>query len=213
MARYKTMAATTNTMDVRTKILEEATRLFAAQGVDGTSIQEIADAVGVAKQSLLYHFPSKEALHRSVLEHLLSRWNEIVPRLLRAVSREDRFDAVLDATIEFFAADPDRARLLLRETLDRPAEMRGLLTTHVSPWLGVIAQSIAKAQETGAMRRNVDPEAYVLQTIHLVVGTFTTGVTLQSLLGNGTKRRGSPAVDPRLTRELKRMARIALIEE
>ncbi|MGZ3428447.1 MAG: TetR/AcrR family transcriptional regulator, partial [Polyangia bacterium] len=98
-------------MDVRTKILEEATRLFAAQGVDGTAIQEIADAVGVAKPSLLYHFPSKEALHRSVLEHLLSRWNEIVPRLLRAVAREDRFDAILDATIEFFAADPDRARL------------------------------------------------------------------------------------------------------
>jgi TetR/AcrR family transcriptional regulator len=201
-------------MDVRTKILSEATRLFAAQGVDGTAIQEVADAVGVAKQTLLYHFPSKEALHKSVLENLLSRWNEIVPRLLRAVSREDRFDAILDATIEFFAADPDRARLLLRETLDRPVEMRGLLVTHVAPWLGVIAESIAKAQETGAMRRYVDPEAYVLQVIHLVVGTFTTGVTLSSLLNpNGHKKRGGAAVDARLTRELKRIARIALIEE
>jgi len=201
-------------MDVRTKILEEATRLFAAQGVDGTAIQEIADAVGVAKPSLLYHFPSKEALHKSVLEHLLSRWNEIVPRLLRAVAREDRFDAILDATIEFFAADPDRARLLLRETLDRPVEMRGLLTTHVSPWLGVIAESIKKAQADGSMRGKVDPEAYVLQVIHLVVGTFTTGITLQTLLGtNGHKKRGAVYVDPRLLGELKRIARIALIEE
>ncbi len=199
-------------MDVRGKILEEATRLFAAQGVDGTAIQEIADAVGVAKPSLLYHFPSKEALHKSVLEHLLSRWNEIVPRLLRAVAREDRFDAILDATIEFFAADPDRARLLLRETLDRPAEMRGLLTTHVSPWLGVIAESIKKAQTDGSMRVDVDPAAYVLQTIHLVVGTFTTGITLQTLLGgNGHKKRGGGFADPRLLRELKRIARIALI--
>ena len=199
-------------MDVRTKILEEATRLFAAQGVDGTAIQEIADAVGVAKPSLLYHFPSKEALHKSVLEHLLSRWNEIVPRLLRAVAREDRFDAILDATIEFFAADPDRARLLLRETLDRPVEMRGLLTTHVSPWLGVIVESINKAQADGSMRAGVDAAAYVLQTIHLVVGTFTTGITLQALLGNGHKKRaGTSFVDPRLLRELKRMARISLI--
>jgi AcrR family transcriptional regulator len=200
-------------MDVRAKILEEATRLFAAQGVDGTAIQEIADAVGVAKPSLLYHFPSKEALHKSVLEHLLSRWNEIVPRLLRAVAREDRFDAILDATIEFFAADPDRARLLLRETLDRPVEMRGLLVTHVSPWLGVIAESIKKAQDDGSMRVDVDPAAYVLQVIHLVVGTFTTGITLQTLLGgNGHKRRTSASsADPRLLRELKRIARIALI--
>jgi AcrR family transcriptional regulator len=199
-------------MDVRAKILTEATRLFAAQGVDGTALQEIADAVGVRKPSLLYHFPSKEALHKSVLEDLLSRWNEIVPRLLRAVARQDRFDAILDATIEFFSADPDRARLLLREAIDRPAEMRELLTRHVTPWLGVIAESIRKAQADGSMRSDVDAEAYVLQIIHLVVGTFTTGITLQTLLGaNGRGKRA--AVGPRLVRELKRVARIALMRE
>lgn len=198
-------------MDVRTKILNEATHLFAAQGVDGTALQEIADAVGVRKPSLLYHFPSKEALHRGVLEHLLSRWSEIVPRLLHAVAREDRFDAILDATIEFFAADGDRARLLLREALDRPAEMRELLAAQVAPWLGLIADSIRKAQASGAMRRDVDPEAYVLQVIDLVVGTFTAGATLQILLGgNGRARRG---IDPRLTAELKRVARAALVCE
>ena len=198
-------------MDVRTRILNEATRLFAAQGVDGTALQEIADAVGVRKPSLLYHFPSKEALHVSVLEHLLSRWSEIVPRLLHAAAREDRFDAILDATIAFFTADADRARLLLREALDRPAEMRELLVAHVRPWLGLIADSIRKAQAAGAMRQDVDPEAYVLQVIHLVVGTFTAGATLQILLGPGG--RGKRGIDPRLTAELKRVARAALVSE
>lgn len=200
-------------MDVRAKILEEATRLFAAQGVDGTAIQQIADAVGVAKPSLLYHFPSKDALHRSVLEHLLSRWSEIVPHLLRAVAREDRFDAIIDATIEFFSADPDRARLLLREALDRPVEMREILMANAAPWLTLIAESIEKAKAAGRMRADVDAEAYVVQVIHLVIGTFTTGITLQPLLGgNGGKRRGA-AVDARLIRELKRIARCAVIKE
>jgi AcrR family transcriptional regulator len=201
-------------MDVRSRILAEATRLFAAQGVEGTALQEIADAVGVAKPSLLYHFPSKEALHRSVLESLLSRWNEIVPRLLKAVARQDRFDAILDATIEFFSADADRARLLLREAIDRPVEMRDLLVTHVRPWLGVIAESIVKAQANGSMRRDVDPEAYVVQMIHLVIGTFTTGVTLQPLLADHAKaNKKRPPVDPRLVHELKRIARIALLPD
>src|SRR4051794_22160999 len=115
------------TLDVRAKILQEATRLFAAHGVDGTAIQDIAGAVGVTKQTLLYYYPSKHELQRGVLAHLLSHWSEVLPRLLHAVSREDRFDAILDATIEFFAADADRARLLLREALDRPVEMRELL--------------------------------------------------------------------------------------
>jgi AcrR family transcriptional regulator len=199
-------------LDVRAKILEEATRLFAAHGVDSTSIQDIAGAVGVTKQSLLYYYPNKHAHHRSVLENLLSRWSELVPHLLRAAAREDRFDAILDATIEFFAADPDRARLLLREALDRPVEMRELLAMQAAPWLGLIAESIEKAQAHGSMRDDVDPAAYIVQVIHLVVGTFTTGPTLRPLLGGTAHHRRAP-VEARLVRELKRMARVAVIKE
>jgi AcrR family transcriptional regulator len=195
-------------MDVREKILAEATRLFANKGVDGTALQEVADAVGLKKPSLLYHFPSKEALHASVLEHLLTRWNDALPRLLKAAARDNRFDAILDETIEFFAADPDRARLLLRETLDRPAQMRELLRAHASSWLGLVAESIRKAQHEGGMMISVDPEAYVLQVIHLVVGTFAVGPILQVLV----HARGQHDVDARLIKELKRMARVALLE-
>lgn len=198
-------------MDVRAKILEEATRLFAAHGVDGTAIQDIASAVGVTKQTLLYYYPSKHELQRGVLAHLLSRWSEILPRLLHAVAREDRFDAILDATIEFFAADHDRARLLLREVLDRPVEMRELLAEHAAPWIGLIAESIEKAQAQKRMRADIDPQAYVIQVIHLVVGTFTTATTVRPLFGIAPARRG--LAEARLIRELKRMARAAVIKE
>lgn len=200
------------TVDVRAKILQEATRLFAAHGVDGTAIQDIAGAVGVTKQTLLYYYPSKHELQRGVLAHLLSRWSEVLPRLLHAVSREDRFDAILDATIEFFAADPTRARLLLREALDRPIEMRELLAEHAAPWIGLIAESIEKAQAQGAMRADVDPEAYIVQVIHLVMGTFTTATTVKPLLGGHSHGRRAP-IEARLIRELKRMARLAVIKE
>lgn len=198
-------------VDVRAKIMEEATRLFAAHGVDGTAIQDIASAVGVTKQTLLYYYPSKHELQRAVLSNLLSHWSGVVPRLLHAVAREDRFDAILDATIEFFAADHDRARLLLREVLDRPVEMRELLAEHAAPWIGLIAESIEKAQAQKRMRADVDPQAYVIQVIHLVVGTFTTATTVRPLFGVAPGRRG--LAEARLTRELKRMARAAVIKE
>ena len=82
--------------DARERILVEATRLFALRGLDGTSLQDIADAVGMRKPSLLWHFRSKEDLHRAVLDALLSRWNDALPKLMRAAAREDRFDALLD---------------------------------------------------------------------------------------------------------------------
>lgn len=196
-------------MDIRTQILEAATRRFAAQGFGATSLAAIADDVGIRKASLLYHFPSKDALHQSVLDNLLSHWNETLPRLLEAAAGEDRFDALLDETVRFFAADPDRARLLLREALDRPDAMRERLRGSVRPWMRVIASSIEKGQEHGELRADADPEAYLLQVIHLVVGGVATADTLGVLLSED----GEPADVERLTRELTRVARASLFTD
>ncbi|MDH3843701.1 MAG: TetR/AcrR family transcriptional regulator, partial [Myxococcales bacterium] len=114
-------------MDVRAQILTHATRLFAEQGYDGTSVQEIADAVGIRKPSLLYHFNSKDELRENVISEMLAHWNAVLPSLLLRATREERFDATMEALSRFFIEDPDRARLMLRETLDRPEHMRALL--------------------------------------------------------------------------------------
>jgi TetR/AcrR family transcriptional regulator len=196
-------------MDVRAQILGAATRLFAAQGFGATSLSAIADAVGIRKASLLYHFPSKEALHQSVLDNLLSHWNETLPRLLEAVAGEDRFDALLDETVRFFVADRDRARLLMREALDRPDAMRARLRDAVRPWLKVMAASIEKGQEHGELRADADPEAYLLHVIHLVVGGLATADTLSVLLSAD----GADADVERLTRELARVAKSSLFTD
>ena len=50
----------------KARIEAEALRLFAAKGVDGTSVREIAGAVGVAEGALYRHFASKEDLARGI---------------------------------------------------------------------------------------------------------------------------------------------------
>lgn len=201
--------AATKDKDVEKEILREATRLFAARGVEATSIQEVADAVGVKKQSLLYHYASKDVLHRAVLEALLSRWNQTLPNLLRAAARDDRFDAILDETIGFFVEDPSRARLLLREALDRPDSMRALVAEFVSPWLAVLSENIKRAQEHGTIRADVDPESYVVMVIHLVLGNVATAGTVSTI---ADKSKGAKVPD-RIVREIKRMARAALMAD
>jgi AcrR family transcriptional regulator len=168
-------AAAAPTAPTEEQILAAATRLFAARGVEATSLQDVADAVGIRKQSLLYHFAGKEALRRSVLEALLTRWNHVLPRLLLAATGEGQFDAVVSETIGFFAADPDRARLLLREVLDRPDEVRALLHTHIAPWVAVVCGYIRKGVARGAIAPGVDPEPYVLSVINLILSSIATG--------------------------------------
>jgi AcrR family transcriptional regulator len=192
-------------VEVRDQILQEATRLFARQGFSGTSIQAISDAVGIRKPSLLYHFPSKDALRVSVLENMLAHWNDVLPRILIAAASDARFDAVMGELIDFFMADPDRARLLVREILDRPEDMRARLQKHVDPWLKVIAQQIDRGREQGVMLEDVDSHLYAVNIINLVVG----GIAALDSLAVLVPEVDGPKLDRHVT-ELMRFARAGL---
>ena len=197
-----------NGQDIPAQILQHATRLFAARGFVGASLRDIAKAVGIRKPSLLYHFPSKDDLRKSVLEQMLAHWNEVVPKILRAAtSGEGQFDAIAQETVKFFAEDPDRARLLLRELLDRPEEMRPLIELHVQPWAKIVCDYIRKGQEQGRVRPDVDPEAYVVQIINLVL----CGVALHDSVANVMPApEGDACMATRLTKELMRVSKSSL---
>jgi len=195
--------------DMRARILVAATRLFAARGFDGTSVQAVASAVGIRKASLLYHFPSKDALRRAVLDGLLARWKDIVPQILRAATAgDDTVGAVISEVVDFFRADPDRARLLTREVLDRPEEMRSRIQEHLSPWMGLVTTAVRRGVEQGLVRPGIDPEAWVVEMVTLLVGTFAlSGATVDIL---GGVELGADAQDRRL-REVFRIARASLL--
>lgn len=51
-------------------VIEAATQLFAERGYMGTSIADVAVASGVAKPSVLYHYPDKDSLWKAVVTDL-----------------------------------------------------------------------------------------------------------------------------------------------
>jgi len=56
----------------RERILRAAARLYAIKGFEGTSMHDIADAAGVTKPLIFYHFESKERLYASLLREALA---------------------------------------------------------------------------------------------------------------------------------------------
>jgi TetR/AcrR family transcriptional regulator len=192
---------------VREKILQEATRRFAARGFDGTSLKDIADAVGVRKPSLLYHFASKDDLRREVLDAAMARWNDVLPRVLMAAARSTRLDAVMKELISFFADDPDRARLLVREVLDRPDDMRERIRTFVRPWIDVVAKQIDRGKQEGLVHPDVDPEAFAALVTNLVVCGIAMAETAEAMLPGAAAGRDA---HKRHLREMFRIARASL---
>jgi TetR/AcrR family transcriptional regulator len=189
-------------VDNRSTILDTATHLFAEQGFAGVSLRAIAERVGITKPSLLYHFPSKDQLREEVLSALFDHWSTRLPNLLRAVtSGEGELESLMDALWAFFEEDPDRARLVARELLDRPEAMQARIGASLSPLVTLIARRMAKAQASGILRTDVDPEAFVLHMIALTLANVAAAPILTPLAGN----------DPRdvLARQRKEMRRIA----
>lgn len=197
-------------MDVRSQILTVATRRFARRGFDGTSLQAISDEVGVRKPSLLYHFPSKTDLRDRVLEHVLGHWQEVLPGLLATkLDGETRFEALLRALLEFFEEDPDRARLVIRELLDRPREMRAQLAVHVRPWVVMVGDLIHLGKETGEVRPEVDAEAYVVEVLVMALTTVAASRLLKQLIPRPAGDGAGAGPDDRPARQLQEMMRIA----
>lgn len=69
---------TQTTHGSRERILDEAARLFAERGYQGLSMREIAEAVGVSKAGLYYHFKDKEALFLAILLSSIENLEQLV---------------------------------------------------------------------------------------------------------------------------------------
>ena len=66
------------TSSARDDILGAARVLFAERGYAATSVREIAEAVGVTKPTLYYHFGSKDGLFTALVNHHLGCWLDAV---------------------------------------------------------------------------------------------------------------------------------------
>lgn len=85
----------------RSALLSEAHQLFAAQGYEATTIEEICDAAGISKRTFFRYFPSKEDLVFPNHEERLARF---LAFLERAPDDLPAFDTLRLAT-EIFARD------------------------------------------------------------------------------------------------------------
>ncbi|POX39020.1 TetR family transcriptional regulator [Streptomyces sp. Ru73] len=94
------MAGTTDgsTKPVAQRLLATATRLFAEQGYDRTSVQEIVEAAGVTKGALYHYFGSKDDLLHEVYGRVLRLQQERLDHFANA-------DAPVEQRLREAAAD------------------------------------------------------------------------------------------------------------
>lgn len=102
----------------RARLLEAVGHLAAAQGFQSTTIAQIVAAAGVAKPTFYEHFESKEACLCAYLEQCITALvSAIADSLSSRDSIEQRIFEGLSAMTDFVAAEPERARVILIESV------------------------------------------------------------------------------------------------
>ncbi len=101
---------------VRTEqaILDATVRLLASRGVQGTSLDLVAEEVGVAKSSILWHFGAKEELLLRVAERVFEELAQGPARMVLALPTiEERTEATWRVFMDTVRVRPEMRRLLL----------------------------------------------------------------------------------------------------
>ena len=99
--------------DTKERILEAARELFAQKGVQKTSLQEIADKLGITKPALYYHFASREDLLRSIVQPLIDAGQRFLEEQEQAPSVDTR--ALFEGYFDFHYAHRGDILILLYE--------------------------------------------------------------------------------------------------
>jgi TetR/AcrR family transcriptional regulator len=154
--------------DIRRRILGAAIPLFANRGYGSTSVRELAEAAGVTKPTLYYHFGNKEGLFVAAVEAVLevaggvTREAVAMPGTLR-----ERLQYFIEAHFEHARAFPDAFRLVL--TAEYPAEGQpkvDLMSAHQRH--GEILFELFQNLPEGTLRPGVSPESAVLALMGMV---------------------------------------------
>jgi AcrR family transcriptional regulator len=133
-------------------ILDQAAALFARRGFAKTSVQEIADAVGLSKAGLLHHFPSKDALHTAVLVQAGVLGHQVLDQVQDMPLGVPRDRRALDALVDVALAHPGMVALLLAPVMQGGAD---------SAAPGVEDAGAAALQAFGVDPGTTDPERSV----------------------------------------------------
>jgi TetR/AcrR family transcriptional regulator len=169
----------------RQRILDVATREFAAKGYDGARIDDIMRLSKVSKNLIYHYFGSKEKLFIAVLEQAYQGMHEYqMTWPLDVVSPVDGIRKLVRSTFKYWRDSPEFIGLLNSENFHKGRHLRKSKLTKAgySGLLGNIANLLEEGARSGDFRSDVDPVELYISISALAYHYLSNRYTLSYLL-------------------------------
>lgn len=170
-------------------IIKAAGRLFREKGYGGTSVRDLADAVGLQSGSLFFHFRSKEEILLSLLEEGLRRAVAILDRhLAAATSPREKLSAILHGHLEaILKEERDAFYVVLRDWRTLSSQSRRKVIALRDEYEERIASALNELGQTGLIPKNTRIfRLFLLGALNWTVQWYKPdgGLTIEQLADN-----------------------------
>ncbi len=155
-------------MSTKEKILDAALTLFAENGYDGTSVEQIANIVGIKAPSLYKHYKGKEDILNALIDSAEMRYEEMFGsenNIGKTPQNGEEFIKVTMGRIAFTMRDPviRRMRMFLVQEQFRNERISEVTTRHQLDRIQRMFAKIIKGMMDEGLVKNDDPELLAVE--------------------------------------------------
>jgi AcrR family transcriptional regulator len=159
------MATQENLNKPREVILDVATRLFGETGYTGTTMREIANAVGVLPGSLYAHIDGKETLLFEIVEGGIDRFLDATSDASKVKDPADRIRAAVKAHLGVVAESPDRTLVVFHQWRYLKGPNRARVLDKRKRYEDVFVKVMDDGIASGAFSARIDAKIAVLSIL------------------------------------------------
>lgn len=157
-------------MKTKERILNSALSLFSRNGYDGTSMEQIADLVGIKAPSLYKHFKGKEDILNELISIAESRYEEFFGSDSNIGKIPETHEEMIEAQmkrIRFTMSDPmiRMTRIFLVKEQFRNKKLAEITSKHQIDGLQKMYTRIIEGMMEKGLFRKDDPEFLALELI------------------------------------------------
>jgi TetR/AcrR family transcriptional regulator, cholesterol catabolism regulator len=157
----------------RNELLRQAARLFADKGYHGTSIGDLAEAMGVQKGSLYAHIASKEDLLWEVAREGATAFHAALDEVPDAASATDKIRLALRAHLRVVAEQLDVATVFVREWRYLTGERRDAFVGERRRYEERLRALFREGRELGELRTDLDDATAALLALSAANWAYT----------------------------------------
>lgn len=157
----------------RTELTREAARLFAERGYHGTSIGDLAEALGVQKATLYAHIKSKQDLLYETMREGAAAFHAVLDEIPEQLPATEKIRLALRGHLRVVAEQLDVATVFVQEWRYLEGERRDEIVNERRRYEDRIRALFREGRELGELRTDLDDSTAALLTLSAANWAYT----------------------------------------